>query len=125
MGTMDKSGPAKTDQGFYLIDASFPTLAIQKDVAALHPAHGDAVFNGGPGSKWEVTQLAREIKMIEGVLSVGIFAGENGEQVAARGGTVGGQKPIAAYFGMPDGSVVVRRADAELLQAKEGGTVDL
>lgn len=59
---------------------------------------------------WEVAELAREIKAIEGVLSVGLFVGENGVQVQKRGGRAGGQKPVAAYFGMEDGSVVVRVA---------------
>lgn len=54
--------------------------------------------------------LAREIKLIEGVLSVGLFVGENGAQVAKREGGKGGQKPVAAYFGMEDGSVVVKKA---------------
>lgn len=46
---------------------------------------------------------------MEGVLSVGLFVGENGAQAAKTG--KGGQKPVAAYFGMEDGSVAVRNAE--------------
>lgn len=62
---------------------------------------------GGDG-KWEVESLAKQIKQIEGVLSVGIFCGENGEEISAKGGRTGGQKPVVVYFGMADGGVEVR-----------------
>ncbi len=52
--------------------------------------------------------LAKKIKGIEGVLSVGIFCGVNGEEGGLKGW--GGEKPVAAYFGMADGEVVVRKA---------------
>lgn len=64
----------------------------------------------GEEGKWDVDTLARDIKLIEGVLSVGLFVGENGVQAANSGASRGGQKPVAAYFGMEDGSVVVRNA---------------
>ena len=64
----------------------------------------------GENGKWEVQSLAREIKLIQGVLEVGLFFGRNGVEVAADGEFGGGQKPVAAYFGMTDGSVVVREA---------------
>lgn len=38
------------------------------------------------------------------MLEVGLFCGPNGIQTRAAGG-VGGQKPVAAYFGMADGTV--------------------
>ena len=56
--------------------------------------------------------------MIEGVLSVGIFSGENGEEALRAGRKTGGQKPIAAYFGMEEGGVFVRRAGQALEDAK-------
>lgn len=65
----------------------------------------------GKGGVWEVNQLAQAIKAIAGVLEVGIFSGLTGPQAAAAGG-LGGQRPVAAYFGMPDGSVAVRKASA-------------
>ena len=55
--------------------------------------------------------LAREIKLLEGVLSVGLFTGFNGSEASERGLQKGGQKPVAAYFGMSDGSVAVRVAE--------------
>ena len=71
--------------------------------------------SGGDGDdakkQWEVEALAREVKLIEGVLSVGLFAGVNGLQAEKRGLRTGGQKPVAAYFGMEDGGVVVRNSD--------------
>lgn len=65
----------------------------------------------GKGGIWEVHALSQAIKQIPGVLDVGIFSGLTGPEAQALGG-VGGQKPIAAYFGMPDGSVSVREANA-------------
>lgn len=108
---MQKAGPIKTDQAFYIIDAPFKTLLLPKDIEksnSLHPAH-EGVQGEGVDGVWEVEKLAKEIKAIEGVLSVGLFFGKNGEEVLAKGGKKGGQTPVAAYFGMEDGSVVVRR----------------
>lgn len=65
----------------------------------------------GDDGKWEVETLAREIKLIEGVLSVGLFVGQNGFQAERASKGWGGQKPIAAYFGMADGSVVIRNSE--------------
>ena len=65
----------------------------------------------GEDGKWDVETLAKEIKLIEGVLSVGLFVGQNGVQAQRAGLTKGGQKPVAAYFGMEDGSVQVRNAE--------------
>ncbi|KAL4868642.1 hypothetical protein BDV12DRAFT_196993 [Aspergillus spectabilis] len=94
--------PLRTDQGFFLIDAPFPTLLTKSDVASGQDGSGkDGV--------WEVDALSVAIKQIPGVLDVGIFSGVTGPQAQALGG-IGGQKPTAAYFGMPDGSVSVRKA---------------
>ncbi|KAJ5194622.1 Ribose-5-phosphate isomerase [Penicillium cinerascens] len=96
-----KEGPLKTDQGFFLVDAPFPPMLTKSDVQAGKVS--------GQNGAWEVGDLARRIKDIAGVLEVGIFSGQTGPEATAAGG-VGGQRPVAAYFGMPDGSVSVRKA---------------
>ena len=106
-----KAGPIKTDQDNFIIDAPFPTLIIRSDIAAAKEA-GEVITGRGEGGVWEVETLALAIKALEGVLSVGIFSGLNGLQAAGVGDGTGGQKPVAAYFGMGDGTVVVRVADA-------------
>lgn len=102
-GLITKAGPIKTDQDFYIIDAPFPTpLLLQEDIAAgkvSDPTKG----------VWEVEALARAIKDINGVLAVGLFCGPTGPEAQAAG-VVGGQRPIACYFGMPDGTVTKRVA---------------
>ncbi|KAJ5718434.1 hypothetical protein N7488_004080 [Penicillium malachiteum] len=103
MNPDEKEGPRKTDQDFFLIDAPFPVTLTQSDVAAGKVSGKDGV--------WEVNELSNKIKEIVGVLDVGIFSGLTGPQATAAGG-VGGQRPVAAYFGMPDGSVSVRKASA-------------
>ena len=105
-GTLDKAGPLKTDQDNFIVDAPFPTLLTAQDLSSSQVGRGE-------GGVWEVETLARELKLIEGVLSVGIFCGRNGEELLKAGKNAGGQKPVAAYFGMQDGSVVVRRAGEE------------
>lgn len=110
---MMKAGPIKTDQDNFIIDACFHPLLLPLDVQkslSLHPAH-KGMDGRGEGGVWEVQELAREIKAIEGVLSVGLFSGENGVQAMRRRAQRGGQKPVAAYFGMEDGSVIVRYAN--------------
>jgi ribose 5-phosphate isomerase A len=87
----------------WIIDADFPTLKLEKDLA-----EGD-VGDGTKGT-WEVHQLGRRLKRIVGVLEVGLFYGRNGIQVAAAGEEGGGQKPVAAYFGMANGEVETRIA---------------
>lgn len=96
------AGPRKTDQDFYIIDAPFPSLLIPADVAA---GKGTGLGDG----TWEVVALSKRIKAITGVLEVGIFAGLTGPEAQAQG-LRGGQKPVAAYFGMADGTVKVRYA---------------
>ncbi|KAI4142734.1 MAG: hypothetical protein LQ340_007245, partial [Diploschistes diacapsis] len=94
----EKVSPLKTDQDNFIVDAPFPTLLLPQDLTAgMAPDPRKGV--------WEVQALAREIKQIEGVLSVGIFSGENGDEALARGSRMGGQKPVVVYFGMQDGSV--------------------
>jgi ribose 5-phosphate isomerase A len=97
-----KTGPVKTDQDFFIIDAKFPQLLTASDVE-------EGKDGSGKDGVWEVEALAKEIKAIQGVLEVGLFCGKNGPDAAAAG-VVGGMKPIAAYFGMEDGSVELRTA---------------
>jgi ribose 5-phosphate isomerase A len=87
----------------WIMDAPFPSLKLEKDLQT-----GDK--GDGEHGTWEVHQLARRLKRIVGVLETGIFHGRNGLQVAASGEEGGGQKPVAAYFGMEDGKVEIREA---------------
>lgn len=93
----------RTDQNNLIVDAAFGRpLAL------------------GPGEKGcKVDGLAKQIKAIEGVLSVGLFTGTNGFQRDRDAVLGGGQKPIAAYFGMEDGRIVVREASEAERSAKE------
>ena len=102
-GGSAKAGPVVTDNGMWIIDAPFPPLAIPSDLK-----EGDQGI--GEHGTWEVHQLGRRLKRIVGVLEVGLFYGRNGMQVAASGEEGGGQKPVAAYFGMENGDVEVRIA---------------
>ena len=137
-GHLAKAGPIKTDQDNFIIDAPFATLLLPSDLAPgqkiIQSSGAGAIGAGGgieglgmnlnelgrgKGGQWLVEELAKAIKMIEGVLSVGLFCGVNGEEVLAKGGETGGQKPVAAYFGMANGDVVVRRAgEGEVLVEK-------
>lgn len=102
-GLMVKAGPVKTDQDFFIIDAPFPQpLLTSSDLEA------GKEINAQKGI-WEVEALARTIKDINGVLAVGIFCGPTGPEAEAAG-VIGGQRPVACYFGMEDGSVEIRRA---------------
>jgi ribose 5-phosphate isomerase A len=99
---MAKAGPLKTDQDFFIIDAPFAQpLLTSSDVSA-----GKGKGDGSDGT-WEVNELSRRIKAITGVLEVGLFCGRDGIE-AEEQGAHGGQKPVAVYFGMEDGSVEVR-----------------
>lgn len=100
-GGSAKAGPVVTDNGMWIIDAPFKQLLLPKDL------DGSIQGKGEDGS-WEVTALAEKLKSLIGVLEVGLFYGKTGFDVASEGGERGGQKPIAAYFGMEDGSVVSR-----------------
>lgn len=104
-----KAGPIKTDQDFFIIDAPFPNaLLTETDIAA-----GKGKGDGSDGT-WEVKTLSRAIKEITGVLEVGLFCGIDGIEALAKDDKKspetahGGQKPVAVYFGMKDGSVEVR-----------------
>ena len=108
---MMKAGPIKTDQDNFIIDAPFKQLILPVDIQKAKD-EGVTLTESGQDGVWEVASLARAIKALEGVLSVGIFSGMNGLQAAGIGDGIGGQKPVAAYFGLADGSVKVRVADA-------------
>lgn len=121
----------KTDQDFFIIDAPFPRLLTSSDLkstSASTPGNTDSVSNSGADSDsrpegrgkdglWQVERLANAIKSIEGVLEVGIFSGRTGPE-AIEAGTVGGQRPVACYFGMADGSVTVRKASPKVDESK-------
>ncbi|KIW11795.1 ribose 5-phosphate isomerase A [Exophiala spinifera] len=102
-GHMAKAGPIKTDQDFFIVDAPFPhPLMISSDCTPEKLGNGEHGY-------WEVEQLAKAIKEINGVLAVGLFCGPTGpEALAAQ--VIGGQRPVACYFGMADGTVSLRRA---------------
>lgn len=107
-----KEGPLKTDQDFYIIKAPFPRLSARRDLKS-DPATTETLsaltHAENKGKSWEPEQLATAIKAIQGVLEVGLFVGLNGPEAQAEGAQ-GGQKPVAVYFGMQDGSVKVRTA---------------
>lgn len=109
-GGSAKAGPVVTDNGMWIMDAPFPPLLLPSDLNENEKGDGE---NG----RWEVHALGRRLKRIVGVLEVGLFHGRNGIQVASQGEEGGGQKPIAAYFGMEDGSVEIRQAK-EILAVK-------
>lgn len=102
-GGSAKAGPVVTDNSNWIIDAPFPQLLIPSDLK-----EGDK--GDGENGTWEVHALGRRLKRIVGVLEVGLFHGRNGIQVANSGEEGGGQKPVAAYFGMENGEVEVRLA---------------
>lgn len=94
--------PVLSDQQFHIIDAPFKPLLTAGDVR-------DGKIGGGQDGVWQVDELAEKIKLIEGVLDVGLFYGKTGPELFAKGLGTGGQKPIAAYFGMKDGTVTSRK----------------
>lgn len=102
-GGSAKAGPVVTDNGMWIIDAPFPPLLITADLK-------DGDKGDGEHGTWEVHNLGRRLKRTVGVLEVGLFYGRNGIQVANSGEEGGGQKPVAAYFGMENGEVEVRMA---------------
>jgi ribose 5-phosphate isomerase A len=103
-GSPAKAGPVVTDNGNWIIDAPFSPLLIPSDLKS-----GENDGNGKAGV-WEVNALGLKIKNIVGVLEVGLFHGRNGAQVAASIEEGGGQKPVAAYFGLENGEVEIKEA---------------
>jgi len=97
----NKSQPARTDQGFYIIDAPFEQTLNEEDVKS-------GKKSGKVNGVYDVASLAIKIKAITGVLEVGLFFTESAGQTSAQN-TLGGQRPVAAYFGTEDGNVSVRK----------------
>ncbi|KAG9245055.1 ribose 5-phosphate isomerase A-domain-containing protein [Calycina marina] len=100
-GGSAKAGPVVTDNGMWIMDAPFRKLLLPSDLTATQK--GD-----GKDGIWEVAQLGRRLQRVVGILEVGLFFGRNGLQVSTAGEEGGGQKPVAAYFGMENGEVEVR-----------------
>ncbi|KAL2158874.1 hypothetical protein VTH06DRAFT_4066 [Thermothelomyces fergusii] len=96
-GQPGKAGATVTDNGMWIIDAPFAPLLLPKDTES-----GGETGDGSNGL-WTVDALADALIKIPGVAEIGLFYGKNGLQVAS-----GAQKPVAAYFGMADGTVEVR-----------------
>jgi ribose 5-phosphate isomerase A len=91
LNPLSKSGPLRTDQGFYIVDAPFPGRLTE-------------------GAN-DVPAFAADIRGIVGVLEVGLFCNMDAYEAAASGVSKTaevGDKPVAAYFGMKDGTVQVR-----------------
>ncbi|KAK0717875.1 ribose 5-phosphate isomerase-like protein [Lasiosphaeria miniovina] len=97
-GLPGKAGAIVTDNGLWIIDAPFMPLHLLKDSSES----GIQAGNGDNGV-WAVDALADRLIKIPGVAEIGLFYGKNGLQVES-----GGQKPVAAYFGMADGTVEVK-----------------
>ncbi|KAI9683613.1 MAG: ribose-5-phosphate isomerase rki1 [Trizodia sp. TS-e1964] len=104
-GLPSKAGPCVTDNGFHIIDAPFNPLMTKHDVS-------DGKLEDQKLGVWTVENLARQIKMIVGVLEVGIFCGQSDE--AEKDDRGGGQKPLAVFFGMQTGKVKIRTAAGEV-----------
>ena len=95
-GLPGKAGSVVTDNGMTIVDAPFAPLRLPGDVAAA---------DEGKDGVWSVDALADSLIKITGVVETGLFVGKNGFEVES-----GAQKPVAAYFGMADGTVRVQKA---------------
>jgi ribose 5-phosphate isomerase A len=96
-GLPGKAGAIVTDNGMWIIDAPFAPLLLPKDV------EDGSESGSGANGVWTVDALADRLIKIPGVAEIGLFHGKNELEVAA-----GAQKPVAAYFGMADGTVQVK-----------------
>lgn len=94
LGLPGKAGAIVTDNGMWIIDAPFQPLLLPRD--------GEKFIESGKGADgvWSVDALADHLIKIPGVAEIGVFYGKNGLEI-----TTGAQKPVAAYFGMADGTV--------------------
>ncbi|OAQ62259.1 ribose 5-phosphate isomerase A [Pochonia chlamydosporia 170] len=102
-GLPSKAGECVTDNGMWIIDAPFSPLLIRKDLSSTEDGCGR---NGS----WEIQTLADELLKVPGIIEIGLFYGFNGNQALGLGKELQAQKPVAAYFGMPDGQVQVQNA---------------
>jgi ribose 5-phosphate isomerase A len=85
----------------WIIDAPFAPLLLRKDTES------DKEAGKGANGVWAVEALADKLIKIPGVAEIGLFYGSNGLEVAS-----GAQKPVAAYFGMADGTVEIKTPGA-------------
>ena len=92
-GLPGKAGSIVTDNGMTIVDAPFAPLALA------------AQAEEGKDGVWSVDALADRLIKITGVVETGLFVGKNGFEVES-----GAQKPVAAYFGMADGTVEIQKA---------------
>ncbi|KAK3943236.1 ribose 5-phosphate isomerase A-domain-containing protein [Diplogelasinospora grovesii] len=100
-GLPGKAGAIVTDNGMWIIDAPFSPLLLPRD--------GESGIQAGNGENgvWTVDALADRLIKIPGVAEIGLFYGKNGLEVST-----GAQKPVAAYFGMADGSIQLKEPTA-------------
>ena len=96
-GLPGKAGAIVTDNGMWIIDAPFAPLLLARDLESGNQT------GSGAGGVWTVDALADRLIKVPGVAETGLFYGKNGLEVAS-----GAQKPVAAYFGMADGTVQVK-----------------
>ncbi|RDA89968.1 hypothetical protein CP533_1959 [Ophiocordyceps camponoti-saundersi (nom. inval.)] len=102
-GMPGKAGECVTDNGMWIIDAQFPPLLLSGDLKS------DLEGKGGDKG-WEIENLAQELLSVPGIVEIGLFHGFNGEQATSLRREFQAQKPVAAYFGMPDGHVHIQHA---------------
>lgn len=98
-GLPGKAGAIVTDNGMWIIDAPFSPLRLPADEEGQE---------GSETGVWTVDALADRLIKLPGVAEIGLFYGQNG--LEAQNG--GAQKPVAAYFGMADGTVEVKTASS-------------
>ncbi|KAI9848490.1 MAG: ribose-5-phosphate isomerase rki1 [Thelocarpon superellum] len=120
LGGSAKAGPIVTDNGNFIIDAPFPPLLLSSDPTPAFDPSAASTLTTPP--QWEVEALARRLKEIVGVVETGIFCGRTGPEVEADGEEGGGQRPVAAYFGLERGGDVVVHT-AKKRERKGEGTV--
>ncbi|KAJ4382539.1 ribose-5-phosphate isomerase rki1 [Neurospora sp. IMI 360204] len=99
-GTPSKAGACVTDNGLWIIDAPFKPLLTKVPEGK----------EDGEDGVWTVDGLARRLIEIPGVAEHGLFYGKSGLEVES-----GAQKPVAAYFGMADGTVKVQTLEKGLV----------
>jgi ribose 5-phosphate isomerase A len=104
-GLPSKAGECVTDNGMWIIDAPFKPLRLPSDGTIMPKASvGTAgTENLSDVLTWEIDTLAEQLIRLPGVVEIGLFYGRQGTDHASS------QKPLAAYFGMQDGTVFIRR----------------
>lgn len=99
-GLPGKAGAVVTDNGMWIVDAPFKPLLAETQEGKTD----------GEDGVWTVDGLADRLVKIPGVAEIGLFYGKSGLEVES-----GAQKPVAAYFGMADGSVKVQTLEKGLV----------